>query len=347
MRRMVADAVVRVFIDHRRPHRPHQGAAQIRARQDGCREIPRARWRKSSAASSTVRCQARWRRARPSAAPRILACTRKSRMACTGSASWCRSAILTVAQMHGLADDRARVRRWRYPSDRMAEPADFGRSERTNSKPRKRRSRRLALRLEANAIRSGLVACTGNTGCKFAASNTKRHAEEIARWCETRVALDTPVNIHLTGCHHSCAQHFVAEIGLLACKVQDSEEADPVEGYHVSDRRRFRTGCGARARALPRCQGGRCAADGRAHSQGLSLASRLARGKLHQLLRAGTRSTRSRPWLRRPPNERHAAAADPVVHSGIRAVHAGAAHLAERTVRGLVRIARRRHAAVG
>ena len=46
-------------------------------------------------------------------------------------------------------------------------------------------------------------------------------------------ALDTPVNIHLTGCHHSCAQHFVAEIGLLACKVQDNEEADPVEGYHV------------------------------------------------------------------------------------------------------------------
>jgi ferredoxin-nitrite reductase len=91
----------------------------------------------------------------------------------------------------------------------------------------------LDLAVEANALRSGLVACTGNTGCKFAASDTKRHAEEIARWCETRVALDTPVNIHLTGCHHSCAQHFVAEIGLLACKVQDSEDADPVEGYHV------------------------------------------------------------------------------------------------------------------
>jgi len=91
----------------------------------------------------------------------------------------------------------------------------------------------LGLSIEANAIRAGLVACTGNTGCKFAASDTKRHAEEIARWCETRVALDTPVNIHLTGCHHSCAQHFVSEIGLLACKVQESEEAEAVEGYHV------------------------------------------------------------------------------------------------------------------
>jgi ferredoxin-nitrite reductase len=91
----------------------------------------------------------------------------------------------------------------------------------------------LGLATDTNAIRAGLVACTGNTGCKFAASDTKRHAEEIARWCETRVSLDSPVNIHLTGCHHSCAQHFVSEIGLLACKVQADEEADPLEGYHI------------------------------------------------------------------------------------------------------------------
>lgn len=91
----------------------------------------------------------------------------------------------------------------------------------------------IGLSIDANAIRAGLVACTGNAGCKFAASDTKRHAEEIAAWCETRVAVDTPVNIHLTGCHHSCAQHFVSEIGLLACKVQDDEDADPVEGYHI------------------------------------------------------------------------------------------------------------------
>ncbi len=91
----------------------------------------------------------------------------------------------------------------------------------------------LGLATAANSIRSGLVACTGNVGCKFAASDTKRHAEEIAAWCETRVPVDTPVNIHLTGCHHSCAQHFISEIGLLACKVQESEDGDPVEGYHI------------------------------------------------------------------------------------------------------------------
>jgi ferredoxin-nitrite reductase len=91
----------------------------------------------------------------------------------------------------------------------------------------------LGLSTKATSIRAGLVACTGNVGCKFAASDTKRHAEDIAQWCEARVELDGPINIHLTGCHHSCAQHYVGDIGLLACKVQVSEEGDTVEGYHV------------------------------------------------------------------------------------------------------------------
>jgi ferredoxin-nitrite reductase len=46
-----------------------------------------------------------------------------------------------------------------------------------------------------------------------------------------RLALDTPINIHLTGCHHSCAQHYVGDIGLIATKVERGEES--VEGYHV------------------------------------------------------------------------------------------------------------------
>lgn len=91
----------------------------------------------------------------------------------------------------------------------------------------------LGLGTKASSIRAGLVACTGNVGCRFAASDTKRHAEEIARWCEGRVSLDTPINIHLTGCHHSCAQHYIGDIGLLACKVAVSDEGDQVEGYHI------------------------------------------------------------------------------------------------------------------
>ena len=40
-----------------------------------------------------------------------------------------------------------------------------------------------------------------------------------------------PINIHLTGCPNSCAQHYIGDIGLLGTKV--SVEDDMVEGYHV------------------------------------------------------------------------------------------------------------------
>jgi ferredoxin-nitrite reductase len=91
----------------------------------------------------------------------------------------------------------------------------------------------IGLAVEASSIRAGLVACTGNAGCKFAASDTKRHAVEIGDWCETRVPIETPVNIHLTGCHHSCAQHYIGDIGLIAAKVPGGNEDDTVEGYHL------------------------------------------------------------------------------------------------------------------
>ena len=89
----------------------------------------------------------------------------------------------------------------------------------------------LGLGVEASVIRRGVIACTGNAGCKFAASNTKGHGLKLADHLEAHVAVDLPINIHLTGCHHSCAQHYVGDIGLLACKVEQGE--DSVEGYHV------------------------------------------------------------------------------------------------------------------
>ncbi len=107
---------------------------------------------------------------------------------------------------------------------------------------------------QPHSIRAGLVACTGNAGCKFAASDTKRHALDIATRVEKSIPLDQPVNIHLTGCHHSCAQHYIGDIGLIAAKVElsvfnitgiatenpgndsttsSAEEGEEVEGYHL------------------------------------------------------------------------------------------------------------------
>lgn len=80
-------------------------------------------------------------------------------------------------------------------------------------------------------ISGGLVACTGNVGCKYAASNTKSHALQLTKFLESEIELDQPINIHLTGCHHSCAQHYIGDIGLIGAKVKVGEES--VEGYAV------------------------------------------------------------------------------------------------------------------
>ncbi|QOV89559.1 NirA family protein [Humisphaera borealis] len=94
---------------------------------------------------------------------------------------------------------------------------------------------KLNLATSATSIRAGLVACTGAAGCKFAMAHTKQHAMALAEALEKRIELDVPVNIHLTGCPNSCAQHYMGDIGLIGTKVSlgDDDDAEEVEGYHV------------------------------------------------------------------------------------------------------------------
>lgn len=91
----------------------------------------------------------------------------------------------------------------------------------------------LGLTARTTAIRAGLVACTGAAGCKFGNADTKATAVAIADHCDGRVTVDLPVNIHVTGCHHSCAQHYIGDIGLVGARVPVNEEGDTVDGYHL------------------------------------------------------------------------------------------------------------------
>ncbi|WP_426956641.1 NirA family protein [Muricoccus radiodurans] len=89
----------------------------------------------------------------------------------------------------------------------------------------------IGLGTTASHLRGGLVACTGAAGCKFAAAHTKQHATALADYLEARIAVTRPINIHLTGCHNSCAQHYIGDIGLIGAKVERGEEE--VEGYDL------------------------------------------------------------------------------------------------------------------
>lgn len=91
----------------------------------------------------------------------------------------------------------------------------------------------IGLTSKASNVRAGLVACTGAPNCKFGAANTKGTAEAIAGYVEPRLTLDTPINIHLTGCHHSCAQHYIGDLGLIACKVPVAGSEDTIDGFHI------------------------------------------------------------------------------------------------------------------
>lgn len=83
------------------------------------------------------------------------------------------------------------------------------------------------LAFTAGTVLSGAVACTGNQGCRFAASDTKRHAVAISNSLDEHFKIVQPINLHVTGCHHSCAQHYIGDIGLMGVKVAGEE------GYQV------------------------------------------------------------------------------------------------------------------
>ena len=262
--------------------------------------------------------------------------------------------MLPVGKLTADADarpcrHRARARRRRYPPHGLAEPADLRRAGRQGRRRRSRASRRSALPPSASSIRAGLVACTGNAGCRFAASDTKRHAEEIARWCEARVELDGPVNIHLTGCHHSCAQHYIGDIGLIACKVRDQRRRRHGRGLSHPGRRRLRPGRRRSAReiyqrrARPRTR----RATVERMLQGLSRASQLdATRRFLAFTRRHDVDALQGDVRGGGGMSAAAAPADRRARSGERAVHPRAAHLAQRLLRRPVSLDGARHAAV-
>lgn len=85
----------------------------------------------------------------------------------------------------------------------------------------------VGLNIDAGTVLSGTVACTGNQGCKYAASDTKTHAVALANSLDAAFKIHQPVNLHVTGCAHSCAQHYVGDVGLMGVKVEGEE------GYQV------------------------------------------------------------------------------------------------------------------
>jgi ferredoxin-nitrite reductase len=95
----------------------------------------------------------------------------------------------------------------------------------------KRALEKAGLSTRQSNLASGVVACTGNSYCKYAQSNTKGHALDLIKHIEKRLELDQSLNIHLTGCPNSCAQHYIGDIGCLGTKTKIAGQN--VDAYHV------------------------------------------------------------------------------------------------------------------
>jgi ferredoxin-nitrite reductase len=87
----------------------------------------------------------------------------------------------------------------------------------------------LGLRFEANNVNGLLTACAGASGCQFGATDTQGDAIELAEYLESQFRLDLPLNIHISGCDKSCAQHYPADIATWGCP----ETAESPPGYRL------------------------------------------------------------------------------------------------------------------
>ncbi|MGI0484233.1 precorrin-3B synthase [Pantanalinema rosaneae CENA516] len=89
----------------------------------------------------------------------------------------------------------------------------------------------LGFSVSDNRVAAAIVACGGKPGCAASKTQTQTHAIALANSLNQHLTLESPVNIHLTGCPKSCAQPSPAEITLLGTTIEQSGET--VEGYQI------------------------------------------------------------------------------------------------------------------
>jgi ferredoxin-nitrite reductase len=62
---------------------------------------------------------------------------------------------------------------------------------------------------------AAIAACSGSTGCKSAHTDTQADAKAIATYLEKCIELESPLNLHFSGCDKSCVQHHPSDIALV------------------------------------------------------------------------------------------------------------------------------------
>ena len=92
----------------------------------------------------------------------------------------------------------------------------------------------IGFRLDVNGVRGSSVACTGQPYCNFAVAATKSKLEEIVLRLEERFGREVEwLKLGVDGCPHSCAHHWVSDIGLQGTTLRGDAESGKLEAYEV------------------------------------------------------------------------------------------------------------------
>lgn len=82
----------------------------------------------------------------------------------------------------------------------------------------------IGLAIEGSRLRGHSIACTGEPHCNFAVTETKTRLDRLIQGLEERFGDDVAdLRLHLDGCPHACAHHWVGDIGFQGSTVRNDE----------------------------------------------------------------------------------------------------------------------------
>jgi ferredoxin-nitrite reductase len=91
----------------------------------------------------------------------------------------------------------------------------------------------LGLPLTTNAVWANSIACTGEPHCNFSVGETKERLRDLVEHLEETFGdAIAELRLHLDGCPHACAQHWVGDLGFQATTGKD-DDGNRIGAYDI------------------------------------------------------------------------------------------------------------------
>ena len=125
---------------------------------------------------------------------------------------------------HRRPDDRARRARRVGSEVRITRQQNLVAHERRRRARASSGARRDRAAARRRPLRGDAIACTGEPHCNFSVTETKTRMDGLVGCSRTGSATTIDgLRLHLDGCPHACAQHWVGDLGFQGTTVRDAE----------------------------------------------------------------------------------------------------------------------------